>query len=118
MKSILVVEDDTGISDAIKLILEADGYRVVLIPNANPIFKNNYEIPDLFILDKQLSGVDGLEVCVFLKKNEQTKHIPVIILSANHNILKLAIKAGADKALEKPFRMQNLKALVRECIAK
>jgi DNA-binding response OmpR family regulator len=70
----------------------------------------------LFLLDKQLSGQDGLEVCQFLKSQSDTKDIPVIIISATPGISKMAMDAGADDFLEKPFQMKELLKLVDKWI--
>jgi len=76
------------------------------------IFENSYTYPDLYLLDKQLSGSDGLAVCNYLKTNEQTKEIPVVMMSAYPNVEELALNAGADGFIEKPFAVQSfLKAI-------
>lgn len=111
-KRIILVEDDSSIQDTVMLILESSGYHVDIYSSGEPILKNEYQIPDLFIVDKQLTGVDGLDVCRHLKSNEATKKIPVIMLSASPSIIPLAKAAGADSAIEKPFRMQELKETV------
>jgi DNA-binding response OmpR family regulator len=112
MKRIIIAEDDPGIQDIVSLILGRAGYEVIIYHNGEPLLKNEFEIPDLFILDKQLSSVDGLDVCRFLKKQDSTKDIPVIMLSASPTIDKLAKIAGADDALEKPFRMHDLREMI------
>ncbi|HLY68497.1 MAG TPA: response regulator [Puia sp.] len=112
MKRILIVDDDPGVQDAYKFIFSRQKYEVVIYANGTEIFKNNYKLPDLFILDKQLSGIDGLDICSFLKKQNETKNIPVIMLSASPNLGKLAKSAGADDMLEEPFHIKELRKLV------
>lgn len=112
MKRIIFAEDDPSIQDAVKIILEKEGYNVITVADGKPILNNIHEPPDLFILDKRLSGVDGLDICKFLKTQASTSHVPVIMLSANPNILLLAKSVGADDALEKPFRMKDLNDMV------
>jgi DNA-binding response OmpR family regulator len=112
MKRILIVDDDPGVQDAYKFIFNRDKYEVAIYANGTEIFKNNYLLPDLFILDKQLSGIDGLDICSFLKKQNETKNIPVIMLSASPNLGKFAKSAGADNTLEKPFHIKELRAMV------
>jgi DNA-binding response OmpR family regulator len=107
-KKILVADDDPGIQDIFRLILEREGFEVQMIPNGNQILKNQFHLPDIFILDKQLSGVDGLDICRFLKKQKRTAHLPVIMVSANPNIGVLASEAGADDYVEKPFEVKYL----------
>ena len=70
------------------------------------------DTPDLFILDKQIAGTNGLDVCRFIKSNDKFKDTPVIMLSANPNINKLAKEAGADLAISKPFSLKNIRQVV------
>ena len=116
-KKILVTEDDPGVQDAFRVIFERAGYDTTVFSSANPILNGAYELPDIFILDKQLSGVDGLDVCRFLKSQEHTRHIPVIIVSATPHIASLAIDAMADDFLEKPFRKHILLDIVAKHVA-
>lgn len=109
---IILTDDDSGIQDAVRLILERAGYEVTIFSNGDALLSNSFEIPDLFILDKQLSGVDGLDICRFLKAQAITGSIPVIILSASPHISRLALAAGADDFLEKPFKMTALRNMV------
>lgn len=116
MKTILIADDDEGIQDIFKMIFERAGYTVDLHSEALSILDNDFKIPDLFLLDRQLSGYDGLNVCRFLKKQESTKNIPVIIVSASPEIGKMAMAAGADGYVEKPFEMKNLLNVVGQYI--
>ncbi|HEY5371894.1 MAG TPA: response regulator [Hanamia sp.] len=78
--------------------------------------ENKYKSPDLFLLDRQLSGYDGLNLRTFLKDQPATKHIPVIIVSATPGIGILANEAGADDFMEKPFHMKELLEKVKKWI--
>lgn len=115
-KKILVTDDDDGVQDIFKLIFERAGYDVTILGEALSILENNYSYPDLFLLDRQLSGQDGLKVCRFLKEQNATKHIPVIIVSATPGIGKLAREAGADDFIEKPFQIKELLQKVEKWI--
>jgi CheY-like chemotaxis protein len=116
MKTIIIAEDDPSIQDAAKMILETDGYKIVVYSNGDPIINNECDTPDLLILDKLLAGIDGLDICRYLKTRELTKNIPVVMLSASPSIVQLAQAAGADGALEKPFRIKELRQLVAKFI--
>jgi DNA-binding response OmpR family regulator len=107
-KKIIVADDDPGIRDIFQLILEKAGYEIDLRSNGKEILSNTAPLPDLYLLDKQMSGTDGLEICRHLKSQEQTKHIPVIMISAAPDIGTLANKAGADDFIEKPFTVDFL----------
>jgi len=116
-KHIIITDDDPGIQDAARLIFERAGYMVTVFTNGEPLLNNAFELPDIFILDKQLSGVDGLDICRFLKQQDLTKHIPVIMLSASPHIGGLSRLAGADGFLEKPFKMRELRDIVADALA-
>lgn len=115
-KKILITDDDEGVQDIFKLIFERAGYEVDVHGEAVSILENKYTCPDLFVLDRQLSGQDGLKVCKFLKSQFQTKNIPVIIVSATPGIGQLAREAGADDFIEKPFQMRELLNMVAKWI--
>jgi CheY-like chemotaxis protein len=111
MKKIVFADDDATIQGVVNLILE-DEYKVTVFSKGEPLLRNDFELPDLFLLDKQLSGIDGLEVCRFLKNQESTKHIPVIMISATPNIASLARAAGADDVIQKPFPIRQLRQMI------
>jgi len=111
MKKIIFADDDPTIQDVVNLIFEGE-YDVTVFSSGEPLLKNEFVLPDLFLLDKQLSGMDGLDICRFLKSQESTKDVPVIIISANPKIFELAKSAGADAAIEKPFPIKELRDLI------
>src|SRR5438477_3307328 len=112
-KKILIVEDDDSILDVLKIILSKAGYKINSYSNGKAVMQENYETPDLFLLDKQLSGTDGLDICRHLKKKNETKGIPVVMISANPQIGPLSFEAGADDYIEKPFTIETLLATIK-----
>lgn len=117
-RKILIADDDPGIRDIFQIVLVKAGYDIEVKDDANEIFENNFSIPDLFLIDRLLSGVDGLDVCRFLKTNQQTSQIPVIMVSASPDIEKVAFKAGADDFIEKPFELNYLLKVIERNIEK
>jgi len=115
-RKILIADDDPGIRDIFQIVLVKAGYDIEVKDDANEIFRNNFRIPDLFLIDKLLSGVDGLDVCRFLKNNPQTHNIPVIMVSASPDIGVVALKAGADDFIEKPFELSYLLKVIERNI--
>lgn len=115
-KKVILTEDDSAIQDAIKMILQSAGYAVTVFLNGDNLVKGNYDIPDLFILDKQLSGVDGLDVCSLIKSKPDTAKVPIIIISASPQVAPAAFKAGANAFLEKPFKRREMLELVNGLI--
>lgn len=105
---ILVVEDDPDILNALNIVLGSKGFDVDVMLKGSPILQNQFVIPDLFILDKRLPDIDGLEILRFLKSKINYKNIPVIVISASDKMKKKAVEAGASSFIEKPFVMQVL----------
>jgi CheY-like chemotaxis protein len=108
MTRILVADDDQAILDATKLFLEYEGYEVLTASNGDTVRKLQTDLPDLILLDVWLSGTDGAEIAHFLKQQEHTRRIPIILFSANRNIEALVAKAGAEDSLVKPFDLLDL----------
>ena len=115
-KKILVADDDPGIRDIFKIIFEKAGYSIEIKSGAEDVLQNNFTIPDVFLIDKLLSGYDGLDICRHLKSNPLTSHIPVIMVSASPDIGVTAIKAGADDFVEKPFDLKYLLKVIERNI--
>ena len=107
-KKIFIVEDDENVQDMLRLIFEKAGYDIEISSDGQSVYQERERWPDLFLLDKQLSGYDGLDICKYLKSNEQTRSIPIIMLSATPGIEPLARSAGADDFMEKPFNTSVL----------
>jgi DNA-binding response OmpR family regulator len=111
-KVIYIVEDDDSIQDMLKIILERQGYEIKLYSLGKPVIKDNAPSPDMFLLDKQLPDIDGLDVCRTIKENKNTKKIPVVMISASPQIEELSKNAGADSFIEKPFAIKTLLNIV------
>ena len=112
MTNIIVVDDDPGVQEAFRYVFDPSSYAVTVFSNGASILNLVSPIPDIYILDKQLTGVDGLDICRFLKGREETRHIPVILISASPNISLLAEAAGVDAVMEKPFAVSALRKMV------
>lgn len=115
-KTILIAEDDPAILEAVKMILEMEDYNVVTTSGDLSLIKKT--LPDLVLLDIRMSGIDGRDICKELKKDEKTKNIPVIIISASREVKESAKEAGANGFLAKPFEMDELIRLVSEYLSK
>jgi DNA-binding response OmpR family regulator len=107
-KKILIVDDDASIIDSLKYLLEDEGYIVDTCGNGS--FMNNFSDPkpDLILLDYLLPGENGGTITKKLKKTNDTKNIPVIIISASYNIKDIVAEAGADDFIPKPYDLNDL----------
>ncbi|MFA4909819.1 MAG: response regulator transcription factor [Desulfobacteria bacterium] len=115
-EKILVVDDERDIIELIKYNLEMEGFRVSSAYNGEDALRlAKREPPDLLILDLMLPGMDGLEVCQILKREPQTKHIPVIMLTAKTGEpdIVVGLGLGADDYITKPFSTRELIARVK-----
>ncbi|WP_166333485.1 response regulator [Sphingobacterium chungjuense] len=114
MKRILVVDDNEGILDVVGIILEAEGYDVQKLIEPDQVLSlTSDDLPDLILLDIWMSGADGRVICKALKDRPHTRHVPIILMSANKDIAEIADNAGADGYLAKPFEMQDLIEIVK-----
>ena len=105
MKKILIGEDDPHIQEIFRIMFKSYGYEVECLHSGSELCERKGNWPDAIILDKQLPGIGGLEVCRIFKSRDETKGIPIIMISASNGIGPLAAKAGADDFIEKPFNM-------------
>ena len=111
-KTILLVEDDIGIVQMLQLVLETEGYQVDVLAWGKAIPPLQEPYPDLILLDLLLSGMDGKVICRQLKGQETTRHIPIILMSANKQVPQVAREVGADGWLAKPFETETLLTLL------
>ncbi len=117
-KKILVIEDDKDIRDMIVYILEEENYEVLSSGNSKILKSLNVHKPNLILMDNWLtewkSDASGQQLSKNLKTNLETKHIPVIIISAVNNIKEIAEQGLADAYLKKPFNVNELLDLVKK----
>lgn len=114
MKKMIIIDDDPAILDSIGLVFSEESYHVVVYPNAEYILSGNFDVPDIFIIDKQLSGVDGLDICKYLRRHPDTKDTPILIMSASPSVSHMAVLAGASAFIEKPYTMKELRSMVEK----
>lgn len=115
-KNIYVADDDPDILLCLRTILEDAGYNVRGSARGTPIVEGNYSSIDLFILDKMMPDIDGVEVCRFLRSQSRTKETPVILISAVPDSGNEALKAGANDYIQKPFEMHYLLNVVSKLV--
>jgi len=110
MKKILVVDDNEEILEVIELILRLEGYQVSGLMDASYFNQRISEFkPDLILLDVMLGALDGRNLCNLLKADRLTLHIPVIMISASHNLNDIqGIICHPNDFIAKPFDIGNL----------
>ena len=119
-KRILVIEDERHISKLVKFILEKKGFDVLqAFAGQEGIEVSKKEKPDLIILDVMMPYMDGYAVAKSLKSMEQTKNIPIIMLSSAAQIKDRikGIKSGAIEYITKPFDKNELSSKVEQYLS-
>ena len=118
-KNILVVEDDLDIRELISFNLANEGHQVFEANDGEVgIDKARNNNPDLILLDLMLPGIQGLDVCRIIKSDQETKEIPIIMVTAlgqEEDIVK-GLETGADDYITKPFSIKVLIARVNSVL--
>jgi two-component system phosphate regulon response regulator PhoB len=114
-KYIHVVEDNEDIRYIVEFFLSDFDYEVRVSATAKEFIQSlEKPLPDLYLLDVMLPDGNGLEICRYIKNNTSTKHIPVIIMSANANETEVKRESDANDFINKPFDLMDL----ADCIKK
>ncbi|MDP2946027.1 MAG: response regulator transcription factor [bacterium] len=115
-EKILIVEDEKDIVKMLDYNLKKEGFRTLsAYDGEDALDMANGECPDLVILDLMLPGMDGLEVCRQLKKENKTASIPIIMLTAKsqESDKVVGLELGADDYITKPFSPRELIARIK-----
>ncbi len=110
-EKILIVEDEPGMRELLKDILSEHGYNTAVADDGKKgLFLAGEEKPDLILLDVMMPGIDGYQTCEQLKGNEETKEIPIIMLTALDmgKDFEKGLEKGADWYITKPFDKEHL----------
>src|SRR5665213_562793 len=113
---VMIVEDEEPLSLLLRYNLEAEGYAVETVERGDDAETRLREkLPDLLLLDWMLPGVSGIELCRRLRQRQETRALPIIILTArgeeSERVRGLA--TGADDYIVKPFSLPELMARIR-----
>jgi two-component system alkaline phosphatase synthesis response regulator PhoP len=113
---LLLVEDEGHILELLTYNLSKEGFDVTGVPSGEEALAAvRSSLPDLILLDLMLPGVGGFDVCRILKSDPQTKHIPVVMLTARGEEQEIVagLELGADDYITKPFSPKVLVARIR-----
>ena len=119
VRSIIIVEDDEDIADSIRYNLEREGFRVRIAAtgeHALNLILNGP--PSLILLDLNLPGMNGFEICRRLRAESATASVPILMLTARADETDkvLGLNLGADDYITKPFSMRELVARVNAAL--
>ncbi|MFH1904947.1 MAG: response regulator [bacterium] len=116
-RTILVVDDDPSIIQAVSFVLKKEGYIVTTAVDGKEAFKKaKEELPRLIILDIMLPKLSGFDVCKRLKANAQTRKIRTIMLTAKseEKDKRLGEKLGVNAYITKPFNINKLLSEIKK----
>lgn len=119
MKKILIVEDEKNIVLSLRMYLKKEGFEVKVASNGIDALKlAQDDKPDLILLDILMPSMNGYLVCEALKEDMETKHIPVIFMSAKsqEKDLNKAFEVGGSDYIIKPFTHEEIKKLIDKYI--
>jgi DNA-binding response OmpR family regulator len=115
-RRIVMIEDEPDILEVVAYRLEREGFEVSTSRDGEEgLARIRREHPDLVILDLMLPGVDGTEICRLVKRDPQTRDIPIIMVTAKseESDVVLGLGLGADDYVPKPFSPRELVARVQ-----
>lgn len=118
-EKILVVDDEEDILELLRFNFTREGYEVFMAGSGEKALQMaRGKSPDLIVLDLMLPGIDGLDVTRYLKNDEKTCHIPIVMLTAKGEEADVVtgLELGADDYIAKPFSPRVLIARVRAAL--
>ncbi len=121
MKKILLIEDEQEASADIASFLQRQGYQVTPVHTGQAALKILAEDDfDLAIIDLILPDLNGQELCTLIRRNQKTKHLPIIVSTAlgDESTEELCQKLGANVFLAKPYGVEELLNAVKKCLEK
>jgi DNA-binding response OmpR family regulator len=115
MKRIVVVDDDPDLGPAIRDVIASKEVRVEAPGDAQaslPVILK--ETPDLVILDVNMPGMSGWELCAILRRQSSTRQLPILFLTGRHEVKDriTAMQFGGSDFLAKPFSVEELRSKV------
>ncbi len=117
----LIVEDDPDARKVLSLILKLDGYQIHSAPGGQEALNVLADlVPDVILLDVMMPGMDGYQVCQWVRSNPAVRHVPVIMLSgkADPESVARGMEVGADEYLSKPITPSNLTKQLKTVLAR
>jgi DNA-binding response OmpR family regulator len=116
VKRIVVVDDEPGVGTAIRDLLSPDGYAVEAPGDARAALPDLIRAaPDLLILDVNMPGMSGWELCAILRRQTATRGVPILFLTGRRELKDriTAMQLGGSDYLAKPFGADELRRKVR-----
>lgn len=119
MAKVMVVDDDEDFTNLYKASLRAAGYDAIAVNQSTAAVEMAYlSKPDVFLIDLMMPELDGFQLCRLIRADPVLKHIPIIIVTALTDLDSrlVALGAGANDYLTKPFHIETLKARINALV--
>ncbi|WP_254424047.1 response regulator transcription factor [Thalassospira marina] len=119
--TVLIAEDEETIVESLAFLMEKEGFSVRIATNGqSAIDMIGQDIPDMILLDVMMPGRDGFDVARTIRANDQTKHVPIMMLTARTREIdrRKGLELGVDDFVTKPFSTRDVVARVKALLAR
>jgi len=119
MTKIMVIDDDEDFTNLYKAALIAAGFDTITVNQSPVAIEMAYLVkPDIFFVDLMMPDIDGFQLCRMIRKDPVLKHLPIIIVTAltDEDSKEVALGAGANDYLTKPFTIDALKSRIHALV--
>lgn len=119
--TVLIVDDEEDVVRPLAFRMSVLGFDVLLEPDGEHGYETALEqLPDIILLDIMMPGIDGITLCKVLKEREETRRIPILMLTARTLLgdVERAFAADADDYIAKPFEWDELFGKVNRALAR
>ncbi|PKR56195.1 two-component system response regulator [Thalassospira marina] len=117
----MIAEDEETIVESLAFLMEKEGFSVRIATNGqSAIDMIGQDIPDMILLDVMMPGRDGFDVARTIRANDQTKHVPIMMLTARTREIdrRKGLELGVDDFVTKPFSTRDVVARVKALLAR
>jgi DNA-binding response OmpR family regulator len=114
-KTIMIIDDEPDIIKLVRISLEMANFNVIEASSGKEALeKVKAQVPDLFVLDIMMPGMNGYEVCEKLRADDRTRAVPIVMLTAKgqKNDAEQGLRSGANQYIVKPFDPYELGAQI------
>ena len=116
-KKVMIYDDDADLLEVCSLILQSKNFEVVTKDTCSAILNDlDKHRPDVVLMDNWIPDIGGIKATRLIKESQKFNHIPVIFFSANNDVSEIALQAGADYSLQKPFDILELESIVLKAV--
>jgi DNA-binding response OmpR family regulator len=116
---ITVIDDDRDLRSLLQIALRIEGYEVQVFANGRDFLESldGLEPSEMYIIDINLGGITGYEICQYLKSHDSTRNSQVILVSANPEVQQYSEEVKSDDYLIKPFSQKELMQRIAKLLA-